>query len=51
MEDDLNNERQSQYFVEKKTTKIFCQMEDDLNILLNGTQPQYFGKWKMTSMF
>jgi hypothetical protein len=26
-------------------------MEDDLNILANGRQPQHFGKWKMTSIF
>jgi hypothetical protein len=26
-------------------------MEDDLNILRNGRQPQYFDKWKMTSIF
>jgi hypothetical protein len=26
-------------------------MEEDLNILANGRQPQYFGKWKTTSIF
>jgi hypothetical protein len=26
-------------------------MEDDLNILANGKKPQYFGKWKKTSIF
>jgi hypothetical protein len=26
-------------------------MKADLNISANGTQPQYFGKWKMTSSF
>ena len=26
-------------------------MEDDLNKLENGRRPQFFGKWKMTSMF
>ena len=26
-------------------------MEEDLNILANGRRPQYFGKWKMISMF
>ena len=26
-------------------------MEDNLNILANGRQPQYFGKWKTTSVF
>jgi hypothetical protein len=26
-------------------------MEEDLNILANGRRPQYFGKWKMTSIF
>jgi hypothetical protein len=26
-------------------------MEDDLNILANGRQPQYFGKWNTTSIF
>jgi hypothetical protein len=34
-----------------KTTLIFWQMEDDLNILANGRQPQYFGKWKTTTIF
>ena len=27
------------------------QMEDNLNILANGRQPQYFGKWKTTLIF
>ena len=26
-------------------------MEDDLNIFENGRQPQYFWKWKTTSIF
>jgi hypothetical protein len=26
-------------------------MEVGLNILANGRQPQYFGKWKTTSVF
>ena len=26
-------------------------MEDDLNILENGRQPQFFSKWKTTSIF
>jgi hypothetical protein len=26
-------------------------MEEDRNILENGKQPQYFGKWKTTSIF
>ena len=26
-------------------------MEEDLNILANGRRPQYFGKWKTTSIF
>jgi hypothetical protein len=26
-------------------------MEDNLNILANGRQPQYFGKYKTTSKF
>jgi hypothetical protein len=26
-------------------------MEDDLNFVQNGRPPQYFGKWKMTSIF
>ena len=29
----------------------FVQIEDDLNILANGRLPQYFGKWKTTSIF
>jgi hypothetical protein len=28
----------------------FVQIEDDLNILANGRLPQYFGKWKTTSI-
>ena len=27
------------------------ELEDNLNSLENGRQPQYFGKWKMTSVF
>ena len=26
-------------------------MEDNLNNLANGRRPQYFGKWKKTSIF
>ena len=26
-------------------------LEDDLNFLANGRRPQYFGKWKLTSIF
>ena len=26
-------------------------MEDDLKIVANERRPQYFGKWKMTSIF
>jgi hypothetical protein len=26
-------------------------MEDDLNFVPNGRRPQYFGKWKTTSIF
>ena len=26
-------------------------MEDDLNFLANGRRPQFFGKWKTTSIF
>ena len=36
---------------EWRTTSIFWQMEDDLNILASGRRPQCFGKWKMTSIF
>jgi hypothetical protein len=32
-------------------TSIFSKMEDDLYILGNGRQPQYFVKWKKTSTF
>jgi hypothetical protein len=35
----------------KKTTSIIGKMEDDLIILANGRQSQYFGKWKTTSIF
>ena len=35
MEDDLN----------------FSKMEDNLNFCKNGRCPQFFGKWKMTSIF
>ena len=34
-----------------KTTSTFWQMEDDLNYLENGRRPQFFGKWKTTSIF
>jgi hypothetical protein len=34
-----------------KTTSIFWQMEDDLNIWVNGRRPQYLGEWKTTSGF
>ena len=26
-------------------------LEDDLHFLVNGRRPQFFGKWKMTSIF
>ena len=26
-------------------------MEDDLNILAIGKQPEYFGKWKTTTIY
>jgi hypothetical protein len=26
-------------------------LEDDLNCLVNGRRPQFFGKWKTTSIF
>ena len=26
-------------------------MEDDLNFFVNGRRPQFFGKWKKTSIF
>jgi hypothetical protein len=32
-----------------KTTSFFWQMEDDLNILVNGRQP--FCKWKQSQLF
>ena len=34
-----------------KTTSIFWQIEDALNILANKRQPQYFEKWKTTPIF
>ena len=30
---------------------IFLKIEDDLNFLENGRQPQFKGKWKTTSIF
>ena len=33
------------------TNSIFNKMEDDLNILQNGRQPQFSTKWKRTSIF
>jgi hypothetical protein len=62
MENDLNivsngrnlnisaNERRPQYFGEWKTTSIFWQMEDHLNKLKNGRQPQSFVKLKIISI-
>ena len=44
MEDNLN-------FWKMEDDLNFWKMEDDLNILENGRRPQYFGKWKMTSIF
>ena len=29
---------------------IFLQMEDDLNFFTNGRRPQFFDKWKTTSI-
>ena len=26
-------------------------LEDDLNFFANGSRPQFFGKWKTTSLF
>ena len=46
MEDDLNilaNGRRTQYFVKRKTTSIFWQMEDDLdNLEKEKTTPIFF---------
>ena len=47
MEDDLHfflKWKTTQYFGKGKTTSIFWEMEDSLNILENGRRPQYFGK-------
>jgi hypothetical protein len=33
-----------------KEDLIFLQMEDDLNLFTNGRQPQFFYKWKTTSI-
>ena len=30
---------------------VGSKLEDDLNFLANGIHPQYFGKWKTTSIF
>ena len=30
---------------------VGSKLQDDLNILANGRVPQYFGKWKSTSIF
>ena len=27
------------------------ELEDDLNCLVNGRRPEFFGKWKTTSIF
>ena len=47
MEDDLN------FFGKWKTTSTFLanELEDDLNILVNGRRPQFWGKLKTTSIF
>ena len=47
MEDDLN------FFGKWKMTSTFLanELEDDLNILVNGRRPQFWGKWKTTSIF
>ena len=54
------NDQWPQYGSKWKMTSIFFQMEDNLNYLENGRQPQsllngiwpnYFGKWKTTSIF
>ena len=37
----LANERRPQFFCKWKTTSIFLKMEDDLNFLENGSQPQF----------
>ena len=53
MEDDLNfveNERRPQFLVMEDNLNNF-QMEGDLNILVNGIQPQFVFKWKMTLIF
>jgi hypothetical protein len=47
----FRKKRRPHYFGKLKTTSIFWQMEDNLNILVNGRRPQYFGKWKTTSIF
>ena len=44
MEDNLN-------CFENKDNLIFLKMEDDLNIFVNGRQPQLVFKWKMASIF
>ena len=31
-------------------TSIFLKMEDDHNIKVNGRQPQFYSKWKTTSI-
>jgi hypothetical protein len=44
LEDDLN-------FWQMEDDLIFIwKMEDNLNFLENGRQPQFFGKWKTTSI-
>ena len=30
---------------------VLTKLEEDLNFLANGRQPQFFGKWKTTSIF
>jgi hypothetical protein len=44
MEDDL-------IFFHMEDNLYFFQMEDILNFLVNKRRPQYFGKWKTTSIF
>ena len=53
MEDDLIffHVRDNPYFFQMKDILKFCWMEEDHFILANERRPQYFGKWKMTSIF
>ena len=52
MEDDLNCTMEDDlYFVEMEDDINNFQMEDDHNMLVNGRQPQFLFKLKMTSTF